>query len=189
MLFLNFFLSSILVSGVSLNERNAFIFSTKISLFHFWVRVLKIFFKYDVIERALQVVGSLTWLSCHFLSIFLFFFLNHFFSFWRNNPFYMIPPKWQLWEINEGDDVVLPSCCSSVLIGFPLCHAVPFFLLAVLISSLGWITNSNFSCVRTSSSSSSYRAASTDIHDLLSPLLPIVHRLWQVFRATSRILT
>ena len=28
-----------------------------------------------------------------------------------------------------------------------------------------------------------------DIPDPLSPLLPIVHRLWQVFRATSRILT
>ena len=39
------------------------------------------------------------------------------------------------------------------------------------------------------SSSSSCRAASTDIPDPLSPLLPIVHRLWQVFRATSRILT
>ena len=40
-----------------------------------------------------------------------------------------------------------------------------------------------------SSSSSSCRAASTDIPDPLSPLLPIVHRLWQVFRAISRILT
>ena len=38
-------------------------------------------------------------------------------------------------------------------------------------------------------SSSSCRAASTDIPDPLSPLLPIVHRFWQVFRATSRILT
>ena len=37
--------------------------------------------------------------------------------------------------------------------------------------------------------SSSCRAASTDIPDPLSTLLPIVHRLWQVFRATSRILT
>ena len=37
--------------------------------------------------------------------------------------------------------------------------------------------------------SSSYRAASTDIPDPLSPLLPIIHRFWQVFRATSRILT
>ena len=41
----------------------------------------------------------------------------------------------------------------------------------------------------TSSSSSSGRAASTDIPDPLSPLLPIVHRFWQVFKATSRILT
>ena len=40
-----------------------------------------------------------------------------------------------------------------------------------------------------SSSSSSCRARSTDIPDPLSPLLPIVHRLWQVSWATSRILT
>ena len=33
--------------------------------------------------------------------------------------------------------------------------------------------------------SSSCRAARTDIPDPLSPLLPIIHRLWQVFRATS----
>ena len=37
-----------------------------------------------------------------------------------------------------------------------------------------------------SSSSSSCRVASTNIPDPLSPLLPIIHRLWQVFRATSR---
>ena len=43
-------------------------------------------------------------------------------------------------------------------------------------------------CSRISSSSSSCGAASTDISDLLSPLLPIVHRLRQVFRATFRIL-
>ena len=36
--------------------------------------------------------------------------------------------------------------------------------------------------------SSSCHAASTDIPDPLSPLLAIVHRLWQVFRATSHIL-
>ena len=40
-----------------------------------------------------------------------------------------------------------------------------------------------------SSSPSSCRAASTDIPDPLSPLLPIIHHSWQVFRATSRILT
>ena len=37
--------------------------------------------------------------------------------------------------------------------------------------------------------SSSSRAASTDIPDPLSLLLPIIHRFWQVFRVTSRILT
>ena len=39
------------------------------------------------------------------------------------------------------------------------------------------------------SSSSSYRAGSTDIPDPLSPLLPIVHRPRQVFRTTSLFLT
>ena len=47
----------------------------------------------------------------------------------------------------------------------------------------------NFYTFYTSSSSLSCRAASTDIPDPLSPLFPVVHRLWQVFRATSRILT
>ena len=37
--------------------------------------------------------------------------------------------------------------------------------------------------------SSSCCATSTDILDPLSPLLPIVHCFWQVFRATSCILT
>ena len=37
--------------------------------------------------------------------------------------------------------------------------------------------------------SSSCHTASTDILDPLSPLLHIVHRLWLVLRATSRILT
>ena len=37
--------------------------------------------------------------------------------------------------------------------------------------------------------SSSFRATSTNIPDPLSPLLPIVHCLQQVLRATSRILT
>ena len=36
---------------------------------------------------------------------------------------------------------------------------------------------------------SSCHVASTDILDPLSPLLLIVHRFWQVLRATSRILT
>ena len=42
---------------------------------------------------------------------------------------------------------------------------------------------------KVSSSSSLCRAASWDIPNPLSLLLPIVHRLWQVLRATSRILT
>ena len=38
-------------------------------------------------------------------------------------------------------------------------------------------------------STSSCYATSMDIPDPLSPLLPIVHRFWQVHRATSCILT
>ena len=39
------------------------------------------------------------------------------------------------------------------------------------------------------SAAAACRTASTDIPDPLSPLFPLVHRLWQVFWATSRILT
>ena len=52
-----------------------------------------------------------------------------------------------------------------------------------------------YNCVRyymyllVNHSSSSCRATGTDILDPLSPLLPIVHRLWQVFRAAFCILT
>ena len=38
-------------------------------------------------------------------------------------------------------------------------------------------------------SSSSRRAACADIPDRLSPFLPIIHRLRQVFRITTRVLT
>ena len=41
-------------------------------------------------------------------------------------------------------------------------------------------------CVISSSSSSSCHATITDIPDPLSPLLPIIHRFWQVFRATYK---
>ena len=47
----------------------------------------------------------------------------------------------------------------------------------------------NIISITSSSSSSSCRAACADIHDRLSPFLPIIHRLRQVFRVTSRVLT
>ena len=46
-----------------------------------------------------------------------------------------------------------------------------------------------FVMLSSSSSSSSSRAASTDIPDPLSPHLPIIHHLRQVFRVTSCVLT
>ena len=45
--------------------------------------------------------------------------------------------------------------------------------------------NGILTTIKLLSSSSSYRTASTDIPDPLSPLLLILHRLWQVFRATA----
>ena len=76
--------------------------------------------------------------------------------------------------------VHIPFVCmikSQSLIQFPVTrHSHPVVLHLVPI-------------FMTVSSSSSCRAASTDIPDPLLPLLPIVHRLWQIFRATSRILT
>ena len=49
--------------------------------------------------------------------------------------------------------------------------------------------NNHYKNMNTSSSSSSCRAASADIPDPLSPFLPIIHRLRQVFRVTSCVLT
>ena len=59
----------------------------------------------------------------------------------------------------------------------------------VICRTLFWwvVRDRAWSLCRTSSSS--YRAGSTDIPDPLSPLLPIVHRPRQVFRTTSCILT
>ena len=62
-----------------------------------------------------------------------------------------------------------------------------------LVCFYGTWTIVGYSCqihyihISSSSSSSSCRAASSDIPDPLSPLIPIVHRLRQVFRTTSRI--
>ena len=67
-----------------------------------------------------------------------------------------------------------------------------FLFLYLMSNNLSMILNVKAVLVKepsSSSSSSSCRATSTDIPDLLSPLFPIVHRLWQVFRATFLILT
>ena len=45
-----------------------------------------------------------------------------------------------------------------------------------MILTIKLCTNAKLISLKSSSSSSSYRAGSTDIPDPLSPLLPIVHR-------------
>ena len=65
--------------------------------------------------------------------------------------------------------------------------------LTLIWKTLKGVNNDNekrsISCNIADKSSSSRRAASTDIPDPLSPLLPITHRLRQVFRVTSCVLT
>ena len=51
------------------------------------------------------------------------------------------------------------------------------------------IAGQGLECLVHMSSSSSWRAASMDIPDPLSPRLPVIHCLRQVFRVTSRIIT
>ena len=85
-------------------------------------------------------------------------------------------------------------CFFSPIFSFPLYFSRHYSLI-LFISTISRYIISNlksYNCEQTkwhNSSSSSCHAASTDIPDPLSPLLPIVFRLWQVFRATSRILT
>ena len=57
--------------------------------------------------------------------------------------------------------------------------------LYIIIIIRNIIRDDMHSKLQLKSSSSSCRAASTDIPDPLSPLLPNIHRLWQIFRATS----
>ena len=69
-----------------------------------------------------------------------------------------------------------------------------FFLIATywyfcLRISMRWLISHKTKPNQALKPSSSCRATSRDIPDPLSPLLPIVHHLWQVFLTTSRILT
>ena len=66
---------------------------------------------------------------------------------------------------------------------------LPYLYYFGLVGSVFANGSADQSQSQVASSLSSCRAASTDITDPFSPLLPIVHRLWQAFRATSRILT
>ena len=78
----------------------------------------------------------------------------------------------------------------AIIIEFEHVQVVQLVFFSLLNSKLiiSKIQNILFYCW-TFSLSSSYRAASTDIPDPLSPRLPIIHRLRQVFRVTSRIIT
>ena len=64
-------------------------------------------------------------------------------------------------------------------IPLPPCEMQTCNVIERLIENWNWINKSSSSC----------RAACTDIPDPLSPRLPIIHRLRQVFGVTSRIIT
>ena len=76
---------------------------------------------------------------------------------------------------NEKSELRLENCihCTFFIRNFCVIISWYFFASSCLITL----------------SSSSCRATSTDIHDPLLSLIPIVHRFWQVLRATPRILT
>ena len=61
--------------------------------------------------------------------------------------------------------------------------------LRYIVFCSGNSVKANTKSMLTISSSSSWRAASTDIPEPLSPRLSIIHRLRQVFEVTSRIIT
>ena len=77
----------------------------------------------------------------------------------------------------------------SSFFGFPRSKQVPYFFLDVRYYNSQGILVFLWLFLHQSSSSSSCLAISTDISDLLTPPLPIVHCFWQVLRATSRIST
>ena len=122
----------------------------------------------------------------------------------RNNPEMYIPIlKWPCKKIPFYVIIYFRLICLMVLEHFPLALEITvrtqkvkilatFYQDQQIIStfiSLSFHLYSTKVTFQHLQSSLSCRAASTDIADPLSPLLPIVHRLWQVFRATSRILT
>ena len=79
--------------------------------------------------------------------------------------------------------------CKESYPGFELRSLVPFPMTITIILSTPPIYFKVANNNHLSSSSSSWRAASTDIPDPLSPRLPIIHRLRQVFKITSRIIS
>ena len=84
------------------------------------------------------------------------------------------------------DHLPHPFVSNLILFFANLLHSLIIWLIV-----LSWSPHNLLCCVLSifALTSSSCHATGTDIPDPLSPLLPIVHRLWQVFRATSRILT
>ena len=112
-------------------------------------------------------------------------FLSRTASFWHN-----IKSEWKVLCITITDSPVLKNISTANI----WCALFQAIIIIVHIRKKISLTFARWSyhyylLKFAYTSSSSCRATSTDIPDPRSPLLLIVHHLWQVFRATSHILT
>ena len=110
--------------------------------------------------------------------------------------FYLNKESSPISQKSKKQPTVALSTCESGYIGLAKTTRESLYLIQLLNGmdpqqryEPAKILRDNQGAIALRTLSSSCRATSTDIPDPLSPLLPIVHRLWQVFRATSRILT
>ena len=79
--------------------------------------------------------------------------------------------------------------CVRVFVCIHMCMGVYIYIYIHTHAHMNGCTHTRVYTCMCISSSSSCRAACADIPDRLSPFLPIIHRLRQVFRVTSRVLT
>ena len=107
--------------------------------------------------------------------------------FFSSLDFLRIPKFATKWNVITGSKCLLST---NVLILVTVYKELSFWLRHSCRKKKEYCAITVFSCsFLFSSSSSSWCAASTDIPDLLSLLLPIIHCRWQDFRTISRILT
>ena len=115
--------------------------------------------------------------TSHLLLLLLLLLFNFLFYFGFLQSFTRTLPK------SESEETTVVICILCIHVFFP---SFQFGLVLWHINHCRLFTAKSGSY---KSSLSSGRAPSTDNPDPLSPLVPIVHRFWQVPRATSRILT
>ena len=105
---------------------------------------------------------------------------------WRENYWIHTFPK-RITAMWNRFELVSPCPFPTMITIRPRVSLIVIFSVYVWMSVLRFLYI--YIYIYISSSSSSCRAASADILDPLSPFLPIIHRLRQVLRVTSCVLT